>query len=506
VRPEFQFERGVELTYEFDSAIYQSLNLSGREIRDEARMRGSIRQVAAGAGAGKGGALVGQAGTAVLEVTSGIEKVDRASRNQSWLSVFRMDGSGKSVRREERRRSFSQRLLRRTMTQVSENAQFCAEFPPRQVETGSQWTGTVLLPLPGMRLPGKGVSRITATGEENGNPYCVIRTDLTSEGGQFYTGWMPDIWLPEMEVSGTSEGRFDLRRGIWLHVHLDLVAAFAGQGFGGQMVVESTMRLKSASPIPADGAEAWTQRIQAMDAALACIYEGEPKRSEKLIEQLRDREKEAAIRAGMESVLVLLRQVQDYDATACPPVDGEMAGAPQSSPLRDADRAAQEGDWKLAVSRYEAIAEWYAGRPTALDALSAAADLCEEKGEDREKAAELNRKVLRLLQEQLAATGGTGSSCILFYRLAGAYARTGDLPKAAEAYEQFLGVRAGIPASMRMLAHYRLAAVLETLGQRERAVDAYRRMAGAEAEDEYSGKLKEKARERIQALGAGKKE
>jgi hypothetical protein len=322
------------------------------------------------------------------------------------------------------------------------------------VTVGSQWTGDVLLPVPGTRQYGKGVSTITSLKHTNGITYCVIESAVDSSRVQSFDSWALPVARDGMEIQGTTEGCFDIKHGIWLQTRLDLDAKIEGQtgeqGYTGVIKIKGTTKIVSSKLLPPDKAVQWSRRIKALDGALGELYRNEYGTAIQSLERQKQEETDAGWRNGIEVVLSII--IHRY-----------MPGAPKAKPNEVVRR--KSTDAKVETNK-NAPASPNIKAPGQKDAVASAMAVCKQAGE---------------------------------------YALAGELEKALKSYEAFLATTDdGIPVAIRMLAQYRTAGLYEKTGQRQKALEAYRAMDAIEADDDYSRKLKEKAKGNAEQLSAGK--
>ena len=505
VRLEHRFETGTEWVYEFTSDLSQEISISGRDLSYQMTLTGMARQVVADVDPKRGIALIGQIAQSRWERREGSADAPVTSKEQTWDSAWRIDRAGRSIRRAPVQGEVKESAFYQTASQIGECAQICAAFPSKELNVGSQWKGSVLLPLPGMRLPAEGVSTLVAAGETNGAWICVIRTTVPSESWQAHSDWLPDAknWLPDITVTGSSLGHFDVGRGVWLRVEWDLNADLGGSGFEGRMRVRSTTDLKSAGKLPEDAAAEWRQRIVAFDAAVAKLYETNGvAQAVKLVGHLQKTETNADWLKGLYLTAAVIDPA--YRVGSYPGFDtqGEVRDAsPQRTMIGDADLAALAGNWSAAVSRYKTVADTYPRDEVAPQALGAAASICERRLGDGAQAAELRAKLVAWREARAAGETNRAAKAFNLYRLASAYVEAGALGKATDAFERFLSFQdEEIPETMRVLARYRVGGLLDKMGQRDKALAAYQAVLDMPAEADYSRKLQDTARKNVEKL------
>ena len=333
VQLRMRFDPGVELTYSFTSTLRQETSTSQADLVHEMTLVGTTRQVVVEFDSARNTALIGQLGKGRWSMTEGADRVPVGSRDQTWCSAWRVDRRGRAVRRTGRAGDASRGLLLRTAGQIGESPQICAGFPDGEVSEGSCWKGNVLLPLLGMRLPGTGESAVSNLTTEAGTRCCVIRSRVSSGSSMAHTDWVPDEWLPDTRVTGVTRGNFDIDRGIWRSIGMDLHARLEGRDYEGRIHIHSALELESDRSLPLVEADGWNARVKAFDAVLGelCRSGGEApvQRLEKLAESADD----ADWRRGLELTLALVRKtIEDAAAQA----DGDSAEERQQMPAQTA--------------------------------------------------------------------------------------------------------------------------------------------------------------------------
>jgi hypothetical protein len=432
-RLEHKFKKGAYVLYDFTSELKQTMSASaGGDIVHAMTLTGTTRQVIADIDKGGTTALTGLIGKSKLVINSGPDSTNGFFKDQTWISACRVGSDGRSIRRELKASNPRQYHLREMIDQISECSQICAAFPTGEVTVGSQWTGTVLLPLPGTRQVGRGVSTITAVKEKKGIRYCVIRTDVTSGGEESLDTWKADTTRPDIEVKGRTAGCFDIERGIWLQTRIDLEARFEGRsserGFEGKMEINGTTKVHSLGMLPAGKVAEWSNRVKALDGILADMYGNLSGKQVKALEELRQHETDSDWKTGLDVTASLVRPLLD---------DGSGSSA--------------KGNANAGINA--------------------------------------NTNV---------------SASLLMYKKAKEYADAGNIDKAIETYKAFLAAPVdAASAATLVLAQYRLAGMYERKGERQKALEAYRAVQGVSSSDDYSLKIKEKAKEKERELSAG---
>ena len=497
-----RFQPGIEMAYDFVTALDQELSLSGKEVAFEMGMQGLLRQIVAEADAKSGVALIGQLAAAEWQRREGGAGAPATSKEQTWNSAWRVDAAGRSLPRGIDANGAAQNALQRTAGQIGENAQPCAAFPRQAVRAGSSWSGPVLLPLPGMRVRANAVSTLTAIREEDGATCGVIRSVVGADSVQAQTEWMPEGWLPDMVVTGTSTAVLAIEQGVWRSVEWDLRGELGGVGFEGEMRLSSRLTLKSLRQLPPADAAAWSARIKAFDGAIGLLFtEPDAKKAVARLGEIKHTEQNEHWYQGLELTIAMVDPAHRVGSLVGFGTGGEeRRTGPADARLEEADAAAMAGDWRKAADAYQAVARDFPGEEQAVQALAAAAAICEERLALPAVAADLRRQVVEHREKAVASAGGVDKR-IALYRLGAARTEAGDISGAANAYEQFLCATDGdAPANLRLLAQYRAARLREQLGQRERALAAYRAALATPLNDAYSQRLKAIVAARLQAL------
>jgi len=305
---EHKFERGMEQVCDFTSSFKQTMAVStGDDSNYEMKLDGKVRNVTAEVEGHGSIALVGGIGKSKLEITTGSNGTNDIRKNQTWISACRVESNGKSVRRDFHVTTTKDSYLRDAIDQISECSQLCAAFPTGRVTVGSQWTGDVLLPVPGTRQTGTAVSTITDLKRTNGVTYCIIRSVVSSSKAQSFDGWTLPISKNGMEIKGVTEGCFDIKHGIWLQTRLDLDAKIEGQsgeqGYECLIKIKGTTKIVSCKLLPGDEAADWNRKIKALDGALEQLYRNEYEIPVKSLEMQKQRETNADWKEGIETLL-----------------------------------------------------------------------------------------------------------------------------------------------------------------------------------------------------------
>jgi hypothetical protein len=305
-----RFDTGSEHTYSFTSTLRQKTSTSQANLIHEMTLVGTTRQVVVAYDADQGTALIGQLGKGNWSMTEGADRIPVGSRDQTWCSAWRVDRHGRALRRGTGAGGATRGLILRTLGQIGESPQACATFPDDAVSRGSRWEGDVLLPLLGMRLPGTGESVVSNLTGEAGSGSCVMRTRVSSGSSMAHTDWMPDKWLPDTRVTGTAVSDFDIERGTWRRVGMDLQATLDGEDFEGEIHIQSTLDRQSVRRLPTAEAEAWIKRVTAFDALLTEMCRDGGEGAENRLERLAASENDTDWQKGLGLTLALVRKAR----------------------------------------------------------------------------------------------------------------------------------------------------------------------------------------------------
>jgi tetratricopeptide (TPR) repeat protein len=500
-RLEYRFPWGTTRVYSFVSVLKQSMSeATGENLTYHMRLAGEIRETAAEMDEKTGTLLIGSLGKAEWEIRVGAEDEKQTAKQQTWLSAYRVDSSGKSVRREPKHPDERRYTLYRQVNQISEDAHICAPFPSRPVTVGSEWEGVVLVPVLGTRQVGHAVSKVIDVGREKGRFFCVIKSMISSDASQSHKTWQPHIWRPETKVKGTSEGRFDIERGVWLKKGWDLTAEYegrvGGRGFGGVMEIRSTAELVSSTALQHSEAAQQSKKIKDFDRALDALYAGEFEKALKLLKEQGDKEIDKERKRGLNMTIALIEPLLEESAAG-----KEESRGPEAKLMQEGDLMADREDWEKSVEKYKLLVLRYPHTEFALQALSASASIYEHRLHQPAAAARSRARLVAMREQRAKPATGTETFSSEIYKLASAYAESGEIQKALDSYRTFLRSEHG-PLPRRMLAEYRRARLFEQLGRLEDALAAYRAMEAMEIHDTYAGKLKNMAAQKLRELGA----
>jgi len=501
VRLVHELRPGTALTYAFRSELSQEMAQAHGCYRYGMALTGTVRQVVVEVDNADGSALLGQLGTSRLTITASPDGADGTTKNQVWLSAYRMERSGRCVPRTPKTLTLRERLLRGALNQITAGSEMSVPFPGTAVRPGDRWEGRVLLPLPGVKQYGQGASSLIGLLGGEGGRMAVIRTESQVARGLSQAGYFPHVLTPDMAVTGICTGRFDLAHGVWRQVAWHLAATLGGQGVEGKMRMKSKIELVTVRALPAADHALWRARIKAFDAAIDEVYTGE---IEKALEQLdaQSREAEDLWKQGLNVTIALLSPLSEpIGAFSLDGAPQEEYGGPEAELMTAADRLAKAGGWEQAAQRYELLAQKYPNHALAILALRAAAAIRERALSQPTAALALRVRLVVLQERQAKATSGGDPSPVALYKLARVYAEAGRLRDAVTSYERFLALpdKAATP-QWRVMAQYQLGRTFEKLGKPGEALAAYRAIPSIEAADSYSSALRRKAAERVAVL------
>jgi uncharacterized protein (UPF0147 family) len=364
-------------------------------------------------------------------------------------------------------------------------------LPPDAVTVGATWESVSSSALAGIPIPAsfKVVSTLAEIKTVDGHKCAVIQSKLTPSDKKL------DAGMQDIAGSGEVETLFDVDGGFSRNVKSKFDLKVVPQG--GQAVTESfetNCVLDSMKALPPEEAVREGKVIRALDAAIAAVYDGEYAKATDALESLTPAEVPEAWKAGINKAIGTVKQVAPRASGG--PMQAQPAD-PAQKLFAEAVKAGQEQKWADAVAKYKELAEKFPDNARVPLALIQAADISENKLNDKKSADELRQRAVAL-QEKRAA----GDPMELF-KLAGVCANSGDLEKAVATYRKFLAAEdPKIPANMRLLAQYRIGGLLEKQSKTAEAAEAYKAMDAMPAADDYSAKLKEQAKKRVEALAA----
>lgn len=355
-----QFTPGDERVYAFESTLRQETSTPQAELIHEMTLVGTTRQVVVALEGEGATALIGQLGMGHWTMTEGADRVPVGARDQTWCSAWRVDLRGRAIRRDAGGNVAPRNALRRALGQIGESPQICATFPDNDAASGLSWDGDVLLPLLGMRLPGHGQSTIVSLSREAQTRVCLIRSQVSCGSSQAHMDWVPDEWLPDTRVTGTTRGTFDLDRGMWLRTGMDLHAQLDGQDFEGKIHIVSSLVLTSTRKLAASDAAAWAARVKAFDVVLESLYAADGG-SVVPLEVLRNAEPDPDWRKGLDLTLALVAKTCEGLAPTAAHADVRGAGSTPPVPdvFPDASALYREAGAHATAGRLDAAAEAY---------------------------------------------------------------------------------------------------------------------------------------------------
>ena len=234
---------GTQVVYAFNSVMKEKTVTERQELDFELKLTAEASETVVDYDAKTRMGLVGLIGESKWQIKRGKAARPEPSVEQVWCAAYRIDETGRSLRKPADKVPANLVRLHREIGQLSQSSQVCAPFPRKRVRVGHKWEGLVLLPLAGMRLPRKATSRIERIYQQDDKTFCLIKSEISLGGRDFYIGWKPGVCLPDMDVRGSSEGVFDATGGVWREMRWQLAITFDGRGFSGKRSVASNIRL-----------------------------------------------------------------------------------------------------------------------------------------------------------------------------------------------------------------------------------------------------------------------
>jgi tetratricopeptide (TPR) repeat protein len=482
VKLEYKLKPGTELIYKLSGTVKMNLPDGNQEVT----LSGLPRLVIADVDATTGVMLVGQLPATKIEINkTQVQTFDNAS-------VCRMDRAGNPVARKMKDEGKLQGGMA-MMLLMFDNRQLAAvSLPTAAVAVGATWESASDSALAGLPIPTpcKVVSTLAEIKTVEGHKCAVIKSKLTPSEKKLSAS------MPDITASGEVETLFDVDGGFShnLKCKMDLTVNEGGQNVTAS--VESTSVLDSMKSLPPEEAARERKVIRALDAAVAAVYDGEYDKATDALESLKPAETPEAWKAGINKTIGTVKNFAQMAKGGSMAMQAQPAD-PAQELFAEAEKARQDQKWADAVAKYKELAEKYPDNSLAATALITAARITETNLNDKKSADELRQRAVAL-QEKRAA----GDPMELF-KLAGVCANSGDLEKAVATYRKFVAAAdPKIPANMRLLAQFRIGGLLEKQGKTADAAEAYKAMAAMPADDDYSTKLKEQAKKRIEALAA----
>ena len=392
---------GIQLVYSFNSVMTEKTVTDRQDLYFRLDASAEVCETVVDYDRKTGTALVGLIGESKWRIKRGKNADPEPPVEQVWCAAYRIDGSGRSVREPAGEVPAKLVRLHREIGQLSRNSQVCAPFPRERVRAGHKWEGMVLLPLAGMRLPRKAVSRIERVYKQDGRTLCLIKSEISLGGRDFYIGWKPGVCLPDMDVRGSSEGVFDVSGGVWRDMRWELGINFDGRGFSGKRSVASNIKMLRHRQRSGKAFSQFRERTRTFDQVLdrlyACDLEGG-------LKVLAGDPGDAGWARAFELTANLVRSFLAPSATA----DARRTGLPMPKNTdegalaiyKEAGALAGEGKTAEALAVYErflALAERDPGIPTRVRILARyrSAGLLEKLGKTDE-ALEAYRGVLTM--------------------------------------------------------------------------------------------------------------
>ena len=499
-----KFDTDSEFIYTFSSTLKQEIRTPGLpDVACSVVLTAVVSQVVVDVSRWRGIALCGFTGKGRLAIFEGRDRVPQAEKDQSWLCAFRANRLGESVQRKAAELPVTERFRRRGVNQFGEMSQICAGFPRHALGVGDKWEGEAVLPMPWGRQPASAVSRLSRIYRDGGRPISVVVSSVRCKRVAA-PGYRWNVVTPHLEIKGTTEGHFDVERGLWTYMKWNVMTTLTGRGergFEGKMALTSSTKLNSVKPVQKEKAGNKRRLFRILDAALGELHRNRITKGLGILEKYEKRETDPSGRGALRNTLtalkVLRRPAEAIGEPAGP--GGEQDGTgPDYKLMDEIDQAVTEKRWQEALKKYESLPAKYPESRLVPEALASAAQIYEEQLGDRNKALELRGRLIGILEGEARKSGDP----LAQYRLASAYVGAGDLEKASTAYRRVVKSAEGeVPAGIRLLAQYRMAVTYDRMGEREQAIKAYEAVGPMQAGDVYARNVKRAANVRLQELG-----
>jgi hypothetical protein len=495
VKLEYKLKPGTELVYKGSGTVTLKQSAADNNTQNiEMTLSATERYIIADVDAATGVMLIGQFPKEKVTTkvsTPGNEKTQEQTIEAA--SVCRLDRLGSPVARKAKEESKSAAFA--ALIQPLGVSQLTGvPLPAEPVALGATWESTTDTGLPGIPLPFscKVVSKLVEIQTVEGHKCAVIQSK--------FTPGKPEQKM--LAVSGIEEDEttFDMDAGYFRgdKVKADLKINTFGQSIS--LAFECSSLVESVKALPAEEAARDSSVIKALDAAIASAYDGEFDKGIAALEAFKPADLPEDWKPGIIKDISTLKRIGQLAARLA---SGGVAVQPQAEPSQalfaEGQKARYEKNWADAVSKFKELAEKYPDDGLAPPALIAAAQISETNLNDKKSADELRKRAFAL-QEKRAA-----GDPMELYKLAGLSADAGDLEKAVATYRKFLASEdAKIPANIRVLAQFRVGGLLEKQDKKAEAIEAYKAVAAIAASDDYSNRIKEQAKKRLDALAAGK--
>ena len=493
VKLEYKLKPGTELIYNLSGAF--KVSASGNNDVMEATLSGLPRFVIADVDAATGVMLIGQLPATKFAMKAGAQGGNQTQeRTFGDVSAFRMDRAGSPVVRKVKDEAKLRGQMGMMLGMLDQRQLDSVSLPVAAVAVGATWESATNSSLPGFPIPTpcKVVSTLAEIRTVDGHKCAVIQSKLTPSDKKLGAG------MPDIAASGEVETLFDVDGGFSRSVKskLDLKINQGGQNVAYS--AETMSAFDSMKTLPPEEAARVSNVIRALDAAVAAVYDGDYAKSTDALESLKPAEVPEAWKAGINKAIGQVKQFAQMAKGGAPMVIKAAPADRAQQLFAEAEKARQDQKWPDAVAKYKELAEKYPDNALVPSALFRAAKVSETQLNDKKSADELRQRAVAILEKRAA-----GGDPMELYKVASTYADAGDAEKAITAYRKAVAAEGKtLPANTRLLAQFRIAGLLEKQGKTAEAAAAYKAAAAMPADDDYSTKLKEQAKKRIEALAA----
>lgn len=498
VKLEYKLQAGTELIYRTTGLLKVSAPSQNVEMTGEPT--GTVRFVIADVDA-TGVMLIGQLPDMTIAL-KGKSLEGEQNRNEQFraVSVCRMDRSGNPMERKFKDEKVSASEAKFMLAQLDQRQLDVVALPAGVVAVGASWDGVTSSASGSMPVPmqAKVASTLAEIKTVDGRKCALIKSKLTP-GNMTFPG------MPRMEITGDAETLFDVDGGFSRSVTTRMNVKMEMGANGGMYSMDTVVSLDSMKTLPAGETALEAKVIKALDAAIASAYDGEYDKAGEALEALKPADLPDAWKAGINGAISSIKRFARISGRTTDAVNGEGQGElpPAEKLFMEASKARQEQKWAEAVAKFKEMAEKFPDNPMAPSALVRAADLQQNKLNDKKSADETRQAYNALMQKRLETAQAKDSDPVQLYRIGAAFAEGGESDKAIDAYRKFLAVdSAKAPANLRLMAQQRVAGLLERQGRIAEAVEAYKAVAAMPSDDDYSKKLQEQAAKKAEALSA----
>ncbi len=510
----YQYTVGQQLGYEYSGTLSQKMEAGGQGYETEATLSGNQRLVTVEVDAESGAALLGALSTQTYDMTAQTPQGEqKMSQSMSVLQAGRLDPLGRTVARvvepkeeaeeaeegedeeaDEEGEIDDMPLKKMALAQVEIHGSVGDVLPEEAVAVGESWKYTVPLGAFGMPLDCDVEATLAEVKTEEGRTLAVINgTIVSSEAGE------ENEFMEGMDLTGTVTVLLDLDRGIGVEKSMKVTVNMDEEYMTGEIVLEISGKVTSVETLQEGALKEFAEAVGAVDAAINLVYQDDAEKAVETLAVVLTKLTDEELKNGVERAKTAIESILRMGAFDFDFEEDVDPDSPEGL-MKAAETAANEEKWAEAVAKYRELLEKYPDDKHVAEALIMAASICEERLGDQAAAAELREKLLSLRQEKAAA----GADPMETYKLAASYAEAGDPEKAVATYREFLAIEdETIPANRRVMAQWRLAGLLEQLGRPDEARKAYQDLLEMEAEDSYSAKVKERAKAKIEKMGAG---